>query len=204
MSEPAAAAAAAPVVPVTAAQKTSFEDDVISSTAMMMPLAAFLYAHKRGLTVKTLTLVYNTVGVWGFPFLPLLTISFEKCIYDSVRSLQGYDPKVIRDSRKGEGWPSGGAAALPNMSLFPVRKIPGHAQQKDAATAAAATTTATSSSDANTTAMPGAAGCEAGGVGGAGGAGGAGAGCNSAACPKNESNGSMTISGKFPGGSCTC
>ncbi len=93
---------------------------------------------------------------------------------------------------------------MPNMSLFPVRKIPGHAQQKDAATAAAATTTATSSSDANTTAMPGAAGCEAGGVGGAGGAGGAGAGCNSAACPKNESNGSMTISGKFPGGSCTC
>ena len=47
-----------------------------------------------------LNLVYRTVGVWGFPFLPLITISFEKCIYDSVRSLQGYDPTIIRESRK--------------------------------------------------------------------------------------------------------
>lgn len=41
----------------------------------------------------------------------------EKSIYDTVQSLQGFDPTKVREHRKHESWPAGGAAALPSLSL---------------------------------------------------------------------------------------
>ena len=38
-----------------------------------------------------------------------------------LQALQGQDPTKVRPEREGESWPSGGAAAFPSFSLFPVR-----------------------------------------------------------------------------------
>ena len=99
--------------------KPSLEENLVSAAGVMVPLTGFMYAHHRGLTVKMLNLVYNRVGVYGFLALPLMTICMEKSVYDSIRCLQGYNPNEIRESRKGEPWPSGGAAMLPSLSFFP-------------------------------------------------------------------------------------
>ena len=57
-------------------------------------------------------------GFYGIFALPFLTLSMEKCIYDTVQSIQGIDPNIRPDDRGG--FPSGGAS-LPSFSLVPVQ-----------------------------------------------------------------------------------
>ena len=93
---------------------------VWSFSAAMVPFVAFCYGHQRGVTGRVVErMVKSPVGVYGLFLLPFATLSMEKCIYDSVQSWQGIDPK-IRPVDRG-GFPSGGAD-LPSFSLIPVQK----------------------------------------------------------------------------------
>jgi hypothetical protein len=82
---------------------------------------SFCYAHQRGATVRVLDRVAKSrFGVYGFLALPFVTLSFERCIYDTLQSVQGVDPQVIPSDRGG--FPSGGGSLLPSFSLVPVMK----------------------------------------------------------------------------------
>ena len=94
----------------------------ISFGAMMVPFLGFCYFHQIGYFSKSLEYISKSrFGVHGFLALPFVTLSMEKCIYDTVQSLQGINPNVIPEGRGG--FPSGGAA-LPSFSLVPVRERP--------------------------------------------------------------------------------
>ena len=88
-------------------------------------------------------IVHSPIGVYGLFALPFVTLSMEKCIYDTVQvsifviagylfsitcstssvcflqAAQGLDPNVIPADRGG--FPSGGGN-LPSFSLIDVRK----------------------------------------------------------------------------------
>eukprot|EP00040_Diaphanoeca_grandis_P040149 m.261394 g.261394 ORF g.261394 m.261394 type:complete len:133 (-) comp42094_c0_seq1:634-1032(-) len=96
---------------------------LVSSVLCLIPLISLGVAHKKGLTLKFWQSWYNRFGVYGFFAVPFVTITGEKCVYDSLQSLQGIDPCVVRESRQNEGFPSGGAKYLPSFSLFPVRDV---------------------------------------------------------------------------------
>lgn len=94
---------------------------MVSFAATMVPFAAFCYGHSRGATVRVVeAVVKSPVGVYGLLLLPFGTLAMEKCIYDTVQSIQGIDPKITPSDRGG--FPSGGGAALPSFSLVAVRK----------------------------------------------------------------------------------
>lgn len=93
---------------------------------------------------------------------------------------------------KNEGWPSGGAAALPNLSLFPVSKRNDHTDTDVGAHAAAAAGTSAGGAGGAASHLAESTGggvstsdVVGGGIGTGGGA-------------------PTTSSDKFPGGSCTC
>jgi len=93
---------------------------VWSFSAAMVPFVAFCYGHQRGVTGRVVErMVKSPIGVYGLFLLPFATLGMEKCIYDSVQSWQGLDPKQ-RPTDRG-GFPSGGAD-LPSFSLIPVQK----------------------------------------------------------------------------------
>lgn len=110
----------------------------------MVPFCAFLYGHSQGLTKYVVErTVKSPIGVYGLFALPFVTLSMEKCIYDTVQvksisycnilirnyllnillcflqAAQGLDPNVIPADRGG--FPSGGGN-LPSFSLIAVRK----------------------------------------------------------------------------------
>lgn len=94
---------------------------LISFTGAMIPFVSFCYAHQRGTTVRVLERVAKSrFGVYGFLALPFVTLSMEKCIYDTLQSIQGVDPKHVPNNRGG--FPSGGGTLLPSFSLVPVMK----------------------------------------------------------------------------------
>lgn len=91
-----------------------------SFSAAMVPFVAFCYGHQRGVTGRVVErMVKSPIGVYGLFLLPFATLGMEKCIYDSVQSWHGIDPKT-RPTERG-GFPSGGAD-LPSFSLIPVQK----------------------------------------------------------------------------------
>ncbi|KAI2501940.1 hypothetical protein MHU86_12493 [Fragilaria crotonensis] len=93
---------------------------VISFGAAMVPLVGFLYGHNRGFTKWAVEgVVRSPLGPAGLLLLPFVTLSMEKCIYDTAQSIQGINPNV-RPADRG-GFPSGGAD-LPSFSLVPVMK----------------------------------------------------------------------------------
>ncbi len=93
---------------------------LVSFSATMFPFVAFLYGHQRGVTVRLLERLARTnAGMYGIIAIPIVTLSMEKCIYDSVQSLQGIDPNVVPADRGG--FPSGGSN-LPSFSLVNVQK----------------------------------------------------------------------------------
>jgi hypothetical protein len=93
----------------------------VSFSAMMVPFVGFLYGHSRGVTVRAMeAIVKSPVGVPGLLALPFMTLAMEKCIYDTIQSAQGFDPKVVPADRGG--FPSGGGAALPSFSFIPVQE----------------------------------------------------------------------------------
>merc|ERR1712071_68041 len=101
-------------------QEPSGIEWVVSFGAMMTPFLGFCYFHQLSLFSKTLNVISKSrFGVYGFLALPFATLSMEKCIYDTVQSLQGINPNVVPEGRGG--FPSGGAA-LPSFSLVDVRK----------------------------------------------------------------------------------
>ena len=93
---------------------------LVSFTATMFPFLAFCYGHQRGVTVRVLERLAKTnAGMYGIIAIPIVTLTMEKCIYDSVQSLQGIDPNVVPADRGG--FPSGGSN-LPSFSLISVQK----------------------------------------------------------------------------------
>eukprot|EP00549_Striatella_unipunctata_P024674 CAMPEP_0118720148 /NCGR_PEP_ID=MMETSP0800-20121206/29936_1 /TAXON_ID=210618 ORGANISM="Striatella unipunctata, Strain CCMP2910" /NCGR_SAMPLE_ID=MMETSP0800 /ASSEMBLY_ACC=CAM_ASM_000638 /LENGTH=127 /DNA_ID=CAMNT_0006627729 /DNA_START=80 /DNA_END=466 /DNA_ORIENTATION=- len=78
-------------------------------------------AHARGVTVKAIEYVAlrSPLGVYGLLAMPIVTLTMEKTIYDTVQAAQGVDPN-LRPADRG-GFPSGGAD-LPSFSLVPVQK----------------------------------------------------------------------------------
>eukprot|EP00593_Proboscia_inermis_P001735 CAMPEP_0171295556 /NCGR_PEP_ID=MMETSP0816-20121228/4152_1 /TAXON_ID=420281 /ORGANISM="Proboscia inermis, Strain CCAP1064/1" /LENGTH=146 /DNA_ID=CAMNT_0011768291 /DNA_START=26 /DNA_END=466 /DNA_ORIENTATION=- len=91
-----------------------------SFSAAMIPLVGFGVIHQKGLSARVLNSVAKSpVGVYGFFALPFVTLSMEKCIYDTVQAYQGINPNV-RPKDRG-GFPSGGAE-LPSFSLIPIQK----------------------------------------------------------------------------------
>ena len=93
---------------------------IISFGAAMVPLVGFLYGHNRGFTKWAVEgVVRSPLGPAGLLLLPFVTLSMEKCIYDTAQSIQGINPNV-RPADRG-GFPSGGAE-LPSFSLVPVMK----------------------------------------------------------------------------------
>ena len=100
-------------------QQTSAEW-AITFGAMLTPFVAFCYFHHTGHFGRSLERIAKSrFGVHGFLALPFVTLSMEKCIYDTVQCLQGIDPKVVPEGRGG--FPSGGSA-LPSFSLIPIQK----------------------------------------------------------------------------------
>ena len=94
---------------------------LVSFGCSMVPITAFGYIHSRGWTGHVVqAVVKSPVGVYGLLALPFFTLAMEKCIYDTTQAAQGIDPNV-RPADRG-GFPSGGAA-LPSLSLVPVRNI---------------------------------------------------------------------------------
>ena len=92
---------------------------LISAAVTTLPLLGVLELHRRGHTITFWEMWYRRFGVYGFFAVPLLTVSIEKCIYDTIQAAQGIDPCVVREERRGEGFPSGGHA-LPSFSVLPV------------------------------------------------------------------------------------
>lgn len=93
---------------------------LVSFSATMFPFLAFCYGHQRGVTVRVLERLAKTnAGMYGIIAIPIVTLSMEKCIYDSIQSLQGIDPNVVPADRGG--FPSGGSN-LPSFSLINVQK----------------------------------------------------------------------------------
>uniref|UniRef100_A0A7S1DCH1 Uncharacterized protein n=1 Tax=Cyclophora tenuis TaxID=216820 RepID=A0A7S1DCH1_CYCTE len=93
---------------------------MVSFAAAMVPFTAFCYGHSRGMTVKIVeATVKSPLGVYGLFLLPFVSLGMEKSVYDTVQSIQGFDP-CVRPADRG-GFPSGGAA-LPSFSLVPVMK----------------------------------------------------------------------------------
>jgi hypothetical protein len=91
---------------------------IFSFGAAMIPLVGFMYGHNRGFTKWAVErIVRSPLGPGGLLLLPFVTLSMEKCIYDTAQSMQGIDPNV-RPADRG-GFPSGGAD-LPSFSLVPV------------------------------------------------------------------------------------
>lgn len=91
----------------------------ITFGAMMVPFLGFCYGHQLGYFNAALVRIEKSrFGVYGFLGMPFITLSMEKCIYDTVQSLQGINPKVVPKDRGG--FPSGGGALLPSFSLVPV------------------------------------------------------------------------------------
>jgi len=100
--------------------KAPMADDAwkLSAAAAMVPFCSFLYLHKRGGTVRIFEWTYRHLGVGGFFALPFVSLSMEKCVYDSVQAYQGRDAN-IHPPGAGKGFPSGGHQ-LPSFSLIPV------------------------------------------------------------------------------------
>jgi hypothetical protein len=93
---------------------------IFSFGAAMVPLVGFMYGHNRGFTKWAVErIVHSPIGPGGLLLLPFVTLTMEKCIYDTAQSVQGIDPNV-RPADRG-GFPSGGAD-LPSFSLVPVLK----------------------------------------------------------------------------------
>lgn len=116
------------MVPVPVSQQTqttsiveqSGKEWVVSFGAMMMPFLGFCYFHQIGYFSKSLDWIAKSrFGVHGFLAVPFITLSMEKCIYDTVQSLQGIDPNIVPEGRGG--FPSGGSN-LPSFSLVEVKK----------------------------------------------------------------------------------
>ena len=92
----------------------------VSFSAAMVPFLGFCYSHQRGVTVRVLERLAKTPGgVYGIFMLPFLTLGMEKCVYDTVQSIQGINPNVVAEGR-GNSFPSGGSN-LPSFSLVPVQ-----------------------------------------------------------------------------------
>mmetsp|Transcript_10805 Transcript_10805/g.24505 ORF Transcript_10805/g.24505 Transcript_10805/m.24505 type:complete len:105 (+) Transcript_10805:3-317(+) len=96
-------------------------DDLVAAAGACAPFAFMLYAHQRGWTAKGFGSVYKRFGVWGLFALPFVTLSMEKCVYDTVLSFRGKDPNARPEGRV-QSFPSGGSS-LPSFSLIPVRKL---------------------------------------------------------------------------------
>jgi len=95
----------------------------VSFGAAMVPFLGFLYGHQRGATVRVINaVVHSPIGPAGLLLLPFGTLAMEKCVYDTVQSVQGIDPCVIANKKSRGGFPSGGAEALPSFSLVAVQK----------------------------------------------------------------------------------
>jgi hypothetical protein len=68
----------------------------VTFAATMVPFTAFYYGHTKGLTGKAVNaVVHSPLGVYGLLALPFVTLGMEKCIYDTVQSIQGINPKVV-------------------------------------------------------------------------------------------------------------
>lgn len=102
---------------------------IFSFAAAMAPFTAFCFSHARGWTARTVENVARSrIGVYGLLLLPFCTLAAEKCIYDTVQSVQGIDPKLCPKDRGG--FPSGGAEFFPSFSLVPVWKPQKQQQQQ--------------------------------------------------------------------------
>mmetsp|Transcript_14253 Transcript_14253/g.21740 ORF Transcript_14253/g.21740 Transcript_14253/m.21740 type:complete len:131 (+) Transcript_14253:124-516(+) len=91
---------------------------LVSFGAAMVPFCGFLYGHSRGFTVRVIESVVK-IHPAGLLLIPFVTLTMEKCIYDTAQSFQGIDPN-IKPADRG-GFPSGGSD-LPSFSLVPVSK----------------------------------------------------------------------------------
>lgn len=105
---------------------------LVSFGAAMIPFTSFLYFHSKGGTGRVVeAVVRSPVGVYGLLALPFVSLALEKCVYDTAQAAQGIDPTVVPANRGG--FPSGGGAALPSLSLIPVQpkdKLPGWLSHK--------------------------------------------------------------------------
>ena len=101
----------------------NFSPNTIGMALMVLPNACGWYAASRPKgSTAIINFVLRTGGVPGLFALPFVTLTMEKCYYDSVLSLQGSSPNQLSPDRVNEGYPSGGHM-LPSLSLFPVRHI---------------------------------------------------------------------------------
>ena len=94
---------------------------MVSFGAAMVPFCSFLYFHSKGGTGRVVeAVVRSPLGVYGLLALPFVSLAMEKCVYDTAQAAQGIDPTIVPANRGG--FPSGGGAALPSLSLVPVQK----------------------------------------------------------------------------------
>ena len=94
----------------------------VTAGAVSAPFILFCLAHQLNYTEKILTVVYRRVGVFGFFFLPFITLGMEKSIYDTVQAMQGIEAHVdLDDGERVRSFPSGGSN-LPSFSLVDVKK----------------------------------------------------------------------------------
>ena len=93
---------------------------MVSFAAAMIPFGSFCYFHSKGGTARVVeAVVRSPAGVYGLLALPFVSLAMEKCVYDTAQAAQGIDPTVVPANRGG--FPSGGGAALPSLSLVPVQ-----------------------------------------------------------------------------------
>ena len=93
---------------------------MLPAAAACVPFGMFLVGHQRGLTIKMFNFAYQRFGAIGLVGLPVVTLTIEKSVYDSVNAYQGKDPNE-KPKGSGSGFPSGGHM-LPSLSLVSVNK----------------------------------------------------------------------------------
>ena len=91
--------------------------------ASVGPFCGFLYFHHRGGTVRLFSLAYRIGGVPALFGVPVVTLSIEKTLYDSLACHQGIDPNFLDkgspDAPADTAFPRGGHL-LPSFSLLPI------------------------------------------------------------------------------------
>ncbi|KAJ9451058.1 hypothetical protein DIPPA_55002 [Diplonema papillatum] len=90
----------------------------LPALAAAAPFCLFLFGHQKGMTIKMFDAAYRWFGAAGLIGLPMVTLSIEKCLYDTMNCYQGSDPNA-KPEGGGGGFPSGGST-LPSLSLIPV------------------------------------------------------------------------------------
>ena len=95
-----------------------FHQSLLPLTAAI-PFCSFVFFHHKGGTVKLFTFAYKLGGIPGIIAVPALTISMEKCFYESVCCYQGIDPNMRAPGEAG--FPHGGSM-LPSFSLVAINK----------------------------------------------------------------------------------